>query len=202
MHRQSLHFEKLLEPIEPRGYEEVNPFQDTAEFRLLDEVKDISEELRIIQDVAKQQALVLQGLADNSRGKVNDSDEKGSSGIDKIQAKRMDYFLVHRPKILKSAVDDLVNKASSTGNAILHLLDLKQKQANIFEARSATKMARESEKSSETIMLVRTAVVVHLEDLLTMNSSPLLPSSLSVAHHPFSIRSDPTDDHSSHCQRL
>ena len=155
MNQQSLHFEKLLVPMEPTGDEDTNPFQATAEFRLLDEAKDIFDELHVIQDITKVQARVLQALGDTSRGYQKTDSTSTKSTIDKVQAKRIAYFLAERPAAFHSVVDDLVEKAAIAGRAVLEILDLKQKQANIFEARSATKMARESEKSNETIMLVR-----------------------------------------------
>ncbi|ETN45935.1 uncharacterized protein HMPREF1541_00117 [Cyphellophora europaea CBS 101466] len=162
MNQQSLHFEKLLVPMEPTGDEDTNPFQATAEFRLLDEAKDIFDELHVIQDITKVQARVLQALGDTSRGYQKTDSTSTKSTIDKVQAKRIAYFLAERPAAFHSVVDDLVEKAAIAGRAVLEILDLKQKQANIFEARSATKMARESEKSNETIMLFTIITIIFL----------------------------------------
>jgi hypothetical protein len=128
MDRQSFCFSHLPIVLEPGADDADNPFEAATEFRLLEEAKDILDELQMIRDVNNQQVSVLKLLADNS------------VGTERMQKVRKRFFLRDQPK--------------ARAEAIIHLLDLKQKQANIFEARSATKIVRESEKSGETIMLV------------------------------------------------
>lgn len=142
MDRQSICFSHLPIVLEPGTDDADNLFEAATEFRLLEEAKDILDELQMVRDVNKQQTSVLSLLADKSF----------SDG--RWQKTRKQFFLRDKPKARAGTVEDLCKKAENAYNAIIHLLDLKQKQANIFEARSATKMVRESEKSGETIMLV------------------------------------------------
>jgi len=162
MDKQSVYLQKLPILVEPRADDANNPFQAVPEFRLLAEAKDIVDELQVIKDINKQQSSTLRSLAENSYKR------------DTFQEKRKTFFLEKRPAAIAETVDDLLEKADKAYKAILHLLDLKQKQANIFEARSATKMVRESEKSGETMMLVRVLRFCGALHLLTeTNSSPL-----------------------------
>jgi hypothetical protein len=142
MDRQSFCFSHLPIVLEPGADDADNPFEAATEFRLLEEAKDILDELQMIRDVNNQQVSVLKLLADNS------------VGTERMQKVRKRFFLRDQPKARAETVKDLYEKAETAYEAIIHLLDLKQKQANIFEARSATKIVRESEKSGETIMLV------------------------------------------------
>lgn len=166
MEQQSLHFQALPITVEPRGDEEDNPFQATAELQLLGESKDVLDEISLIKSVTNEQAAVLAKFADNTWA----YDKKAGGArvpIDSVQRKRQNLFLKRRPAALRSVVNSINVKAKDAYNAISNVLDLKQKQANIFEARSATKMVRESEKSSETLMLVGIATIDFARSWLT-----------------------------------
>jgi len=67
---------------------------------------------------------------------------------------RKHFFLKEMLGTGRQVVKDLCEKGNAAYQAIIHLLDLKQKQASLFEAKSATIMVRESEKLNETLMLV------------------------------------------------
>jgi hypothetical protein len=87
-------------------------------------------------------SLILKLLSDNS------------SGFEHNRNRWKKLFLRDKPKERLEIVKDLCEKGVASYKTILHLLDLKQKQANVFEARSGTKMVPESKKFNETIMLV------------------------------------------------
>jgi hypothetical protein len=155
MDKQSICFSDLPITVDPGADDADNPFEAETEFRLLEEAKDILDELQMIRDVNKQQTSVLKLLADNSFGtEPTRRRRRFVSGPDPMQKTRIKFFLDEKPRARAETVGDLWEKAKAAYEAVIHLLDLKQKQANIYEARSATKMVRESEKSGETIMLV------------------------------------------------
>jgi hypothetical protein len=140
MNNQSICFSHLPIILEPGADDTDNPFEAATEFRLLEEAKDILDELQMIRDINKQQTSVLKLLADNSFGAepIQNRWRRFLFGVGPIQNTRIKFFLHDKPKARAETVEDLWEKAKAAYTAVIHLLDLKQKQTNIFEVRSAT----------------------------------------------------------------
>ena len=136
-------------------------FEAGREFRLLEEAKDILDELRIMRDINFNQQTLLKTLSRISAFHVSE--------------KRKEYFLRDRPKERRDTMEETMLKAGSAYEAILHLIDLKQKQGNLFQATairdllksnhaltsssqkildSTNETLQQSEKSGETLMVV------------------------------------------------
>lgn len=169
------------------------------EFRLLEEAKDILDELHIMRDVNVEQNTLLKTLysilhgGSEPEGQVPagflparvqmraPSRAQGPPRVDP-KTKITRYFLHEKPGQRAQLVGETVHKAEAAYEAILRLIDAKQRQANLFQARSiktllafnnrimdqtrtltesnqailqsAKRTMQESEKSGETLMVV------------------------------------------------
>ncbi|KAH8810868.1 hypothetical protein F5884DRAFT_261802 [Xylogone sp. PMI_703] len=114
------------------------------EIELLEEIKDIRDELSILQNICEEQQNILQKLfnlisrppSETSQHIERDSVlsyYKGQSGID-----------LRIERIRKLQTD-----ATTAYDSINHLLDLKQKDANIYEAVESRKQAEQTHVQAE-----------------------------------------------------
>lgn len=110
-----------------------NPYEDISiETGLLDEVKDILDELNILKNLAIDQKAVYERW-------------KSVSGME-------DYTHLG-PSETKEDIDDMIEDAKSVQSAINTLLDLKQKEATILEAQAAR-------RQSDAVMVFTTVTII------------------------------------------
>ncbi|RDW57478.1 hypothetical protein BP6252_13738 [Coleophoma cylindrospora] len=115
-------------------------FDITAETELLVEIKDIRDELNILRMVLTDQEAVIKDFNESVaqlKGELTSPQEKQSVGHNEV----LDSH-VYR-------IQQMESLAANTHQAINHLLDLKQKQANASEARSARKQAEATRLMAE-----------------------------------------------------
>lgn len=129
------------------------------EFRLLEEAKDILDELHIMRDINVQQNALLKTFYSLSL-------------FNKTELSQ--HYLEDKPKERAEVIDETVKKAQFAHEAIIRLIDTKQRQTNLFQARSIKKLLgsnnkildsanqtmQQSEKSGETLMVVSSLVKV------------------------------------------
>jgi len=179
-------------------------FDITNEISNLREIKDIIDELHMIDDVLNQQkrALkmyknVLEDNHDKSVMKLARNVEFRKSIIEQLQKDaNQTYGAV---SVLCRLLDIEMLRNTDAWSKIVDLLDLKQKQANVSEARSgrfqaeqATRQAVETAKQGTSIMLVSSPTDQGFLQPDKHRSSPLLQFYLCV--FPFRTRSYPSDN--------
>jgi hypothetical protein len=129
-------------------------FQATREFRLLEESKDIVDELAMLVDLSNTQATVLEKLKANS----TELDETRSRSL-----------LIERPKARGEAIAELKAKALSAHDDVLHLINIKQQQANILQASAMGRLLA----STNTILKSNGDILGNSAQLLTAHSDLL-----------------------------
>ncbi|KAI1277697.1 hypothetical protein F5Y07DRAFT_407244 [Xylaria sp. FL0933] len=118
------------------------------EVELLVEIQDIQDELDIIKMVLDEQYSVLtvpQDRADDHE-KSNETLSNGTFPI--VDGKPVDYYTTAN----KRTVEAMRVRAADVYRRINHLIDLKQKQANLQEARYAREEATSAAKEGKTIL--------------------------------------------------
>ncbi|KAG9248494.1 hypothetical protein BJ878DRAFT_27946 [Calycina marina] len=121
-------------------------FSITDETQLLGEIKDINDELNILQMVLNDQLSTLKEFSElmhdsnSTKGKQkdHDHDEKSPAMV------RIENIKSHMQKLAK-----MERLAEKTYKSLNHLLDLKQKQANVSEALIARKQAEKMAAQAE-----------------------------------------------------
>ncbi|PVH73425.1 hypothetical protein DL98DRAFT_51819 [Cadophora sp. DSE1049] len=155
----------------------------TQEITNLREIKDISDELRMIEDVISQQQLALNMFHDIAGRKKWAADT-----------------LLQNTRKRKETIEQLHKDASHTYSQIVDLLDLKQKQTNVSEARSsrfqaelankqaeqAALQAIETTKQGKSIMLFTTVTILFLPlstvaSLFSLNAKELNGGNLRIS---------------------
>ncbi|RYP29124.1 hypothetical protein DL767_006894 [Monosporascus sp. MG133] len=129
------------------------------EVELLVEIQDIRDELNIIKRVLDDQHSVLT---------VPDSEDNRKSAKSKkhilhatfpdVDGKAVDSHV----NVNRNTIEHMISRAGDVSNAIYHLIDLKQKQANITEARYARKEAKSAAKEGRTILALTIVNMIFL----------------------------------------
>ncbi|RYP58456.1 hypothetical protein DL769_008947 [Monosporascus sp. CRB-8-3] len=129
------------------------------EVELLVEIQDIRDELNIIKMVLDDQHSVLT---------VPDSEDNRKSAKSKkhilhatfpdVDGKSVDSHV----NVNRKTIEHMISRAGDVYNAIYHLIDLKQKQANITEARYARKEAKSAAKEGRTILALTIVNMIFL----------------------------------------
>lgn len=145
MERQTTLYSKMSQAIRTDKFN--NDFKAGEEFRLLEAAKDILDELRIMRDINSRQTTLLRDLY--------------QLPISENSVQGRERFLKIKPQERKEVIKEMEKKADAAYKAIIHLIDLEQKQGNLFQAiasrdlLAATKVTLEqSEKSGKTLMVV------------------------------------------------
>lgn len=128
-----------------------------TETKLLAEIKDIKDELRILDMVLQSQLHVLPGLADHI------VDELG--GRNNLEGREIERRKREQLKLIEVHIKDLERmkgQATSVESSLAHLLDLKQKHANAFEARFARDQAQLTAKQGQTILVFTIVTIIFL----------------------------------------
>ncbi|KAK2765549.1 hypothetical protein FQN54_008403 [Arachnomyces sp. PD_36] len=137
------------------------------ETRLLAEVKDIADEIRIIMTVLQAQKSVMENTdlsGNHNSASWEEVEEAINSSIAEFQ-------------VMKAHAEEIHVSLSN-------LLDLKQKQANVSEARSARERAQETAKQGNVIMIFTVFTVI------------FLPLSFMASFFALNITQFPTDSRS------
>jgi hypothetical protein len=106
------------------------------ETAVLLEIKDIRDELNIIKMVLQSQIQILPDFA----GHIED-EQGGKKSAEAVEIRKK---LKEQTKVIEGHIKDLARmdkQAELIYNSLSHLLDLKQKHANAFEARFARDQA-------------------------------------------------------------
>lgn len=148
------------------------------EFRLLEEAKDILDELLIMRDISLKQSTLLETLLDLLAEKWDESNREWDSTFEK----RKEFFLQKKPRERFDVIRGTIKKADAAYDAIIHLIDMKQRQGSLLQAiairdllrsnnqvldsthkmtessqsilSSTNQTLQQSEKSGETLMVV------------------------------------------------
>ncbi|CAG8971164.1 hypothetical protein HYALB_00010139 [Hymenoscyphus albidus] len=125
------------------------------EITLLEEVKDIRDELNILRSILGEQKSLLNRLLDLVAGRqVGDKKAVETDPVLNYYSERSDINM--RIKKVKKMDAD----AATTYASINHLLDLKQKHANLSEASQAREQAEQTTKQGRTIMVFTTVTII------------------------------------------
>ncbi|KAK7222772.1 hypothetical protein V2G26_010775 [Clonostachys chloroleuca] len=125
--------------------EAIELFKANDEFRLLEQVKDVLDELRMIHDIHQKQMTVMRKFSSlDWRGKtVVESEAK--------MRKQKVYLLEKRPKERQQTLDDLHEKSKAAYNSIIHLIEIKQTRENLYQAMSTHKILNSSRDLLQSI---------------------------------------------------
>ena len=128
------------------------------ETALLAETKDIRDELNMISMVLKNQTSILEsmenGVLEELKGGHNQQRQTEAKKRFREQLKVIDVHL--------KDVERMDMQARGIYTSLTHLLDLKQKHANAFEARFARDQAAFSSRQGQTIMVFTIVTIVFL----------------------------------------
>jgi Mg2+ and Co2+ transporter CorA len=132
------------------------------ETSLLAEIKDIRDELNIIAMVLSYQSSILPEFTDHITEELRkDGSRKATDAvvgeIRKRAREQMRVLDVHRKDI-----ERMDKQADGIYTSLAHLLDLKQKHANAFEARFARDQAVIAGRQGQTIMVFTIVTIIFL----------------------------------------
>ncbi|KAL4903579.1 hypothetical protein BDW74DRAFT_155782 [Aspergillus multicolor] len=116
------------------------------ETTLLKEIKDICDELNILKNLAEDQERVWRQVC-----KLEGSTQTPGGPSAYIT-----------PKDIKDEITEMVKEAEAVQTTINSLLNLKQKQANLEEAKSAREQAQATARQTDTIMVFTIVTIVFL----------------------------------------
>ena len=152
-------FEKFKDEIEKhkKNPEITDQTSDIApEINLLEEIKDVLDELNIIKIVLDKQADLFQQLTDLVMG-------TGAYRLAETSAEK--GFVAYYREL--SGIDDstreverMIENAKATYVSINHLLDLRQKNANLQEAAWSRKASQDATKQQRTIMVFTIVTII------------------------------------------
>ncbi|KAH8766931.1 hypothetical protein F5882DRAFT_510319 [Hyaloscypha sp. PMI_1271] len=124
----------------------------SAESKLLKEVKDILDELKMIDAVLSDQQKVLDLNASTTREFV------GLDFQDMNSWKQMTKVVSE----IQESFNNMREHARSIEVGLEHLLDLKQKQANLWEARSSREGAESTAAQGNTLLVFTVVTIIFL----------------------------------------
>ncbi|EPE32023.1 hypothetical protein GLAREA_12105 [Glarea lozoyensis ATCC 20868] len=127
------------------------------EVELLVEIQDIRDELRIIEMVLEDQYTVLADV-ENETQQPKSLTHISRAKFPPVDGKPVDSHV----KFNRRSIEHMVLGARDVYNAIYHLIDLKQKQANITEARYARREANSAAKEGRTILALTIVNMIFL----------------------------------------
>lgn len=128
-----------------------------TETKLLKEVKDIQDELGILLQIVDDQQGVHKDIRATFGPLLNVEGGHYRARYSGILEEQ--HVLLEQQK---AEIENMLKQVKSTYKSITDLLDLKQKQANVFEARAARKLAVETARAGGTLMVFTIVTVVFL----------------------------------------
>ncbi|KAH0848082.1 hypothetical protein FOPE_01699 [Fonsecaea pedrosoi] len=127
------------------------------EIALLEEIKDIRDELNILRSICTDQDAVLKTLSKLATG---GDDSEGKTVANDLT---LDYYRQRSNIDTRIArIDKMQRDILMAYDAMNHLLDLKQKDANILEAVEARHQAEATTKQGRTIMVFTIVTIIFL----------------------------------------
>ncbi|KAL8734987.1 MAG: hypothetical protein Q9166_001112 [cf. Caloplaca sp. 2 TL-2023] len=127
------------------------------ETALLAETKDIRDELNMILMVLTHQTSVLKDMEHALLEEAKGSRQQLQSEIKKRYKEQLKVVEIHQKD-----VERMGKQAEGIYTSLTHLLDLKQKHANAFEARFARDQAAFTGRQGQTIMVFTLVTIVFL----------------------------------------
>jgi hypothetical protein len=128
-----------------------------TETKLLAEIKDIKDEIRILDMVLQSQLNVLPSLSEHIVVELGGKKTPEASEIERRKKEQLKIIEVHIKDL-----ERMRGQATSVEGSLTHLLDLKQKHANAFEARFARDQAQLTAKQGQTILVFTIVTIVFL----------------------------------------
>ncbi|KAL8824362.1 MAG: hypothetical protein Q9170_008184, partial [Blastenia crenularia] len=125
-------------------------FDNRADLDALLELRDIEDELNTISKLLNDQHGVVNEMTTNL---MRRSSGMGLKFLDDAN---------HRIKEYRAQVEGMLNSARAAQTAFKELLDMKQKQANIFEAHSARKQTEVAADQSRSVMIFTVFTIIFL----------------------------------------
>ncbi|KAI3318081.1 hypothetical protein HD806DRAFT_540551 [Xylariaceae sp. AK1471] len=129
------------------------------EIELLVEIQDIRDELNIIKTVLDEQSSVL--TIPHDEGGYGSRKSKENISLDtfpRVDGKTAGYYA----NVNRKTIERMISRATEVYSAVYHLIDLKQKQANIAEARYARKEASSAAKEGRTVLALTIVNMIFL----------------------------------------
>ncbi|RYP90967.1 hypothetical protein DL770_002883 [Monosporascus sp. CRB-9-2] len=150
----------------------INPEGD-----LLKEAKDIIDEIHIILKIQSQQQIVMKAFVKHveqillRRGRESAKNRAPNDVAEKPEDPEEDsarrtlrraHDLLNDVEDRTKELVDLLDNAKTTSNALKDLLNLKQQQAGVIEAREAVKIASETKKQGQYIVMFTGITIIFL----------------------------------------
>lgn len=143
-----------------------------TETKLLAEIKDIRDELNILNVVLESQMVALEGFEEIVLGEIRSSDSGSGSGNGGSNRRATDAIVaeirkrsreqLRRVEYRLRDLDRMDNQAHTLYRGLTDLLDLKQKHSNALEARFAGDQAVIAARQGQTIMVFTIVTIVFL----------------------------------------
>ncbi|PSS00996.1 hypothetical protein BD289DRAFT_423157 [Coniella lustricola] len=133
-----------------------------SETMLLAEIKDIQDELNIIDEVLRLQSSVLEKLQLNIEQELR---IEGSRKITDLILKDIKNRYQEQMRLITERhhdIERMCDQASGITMSLTNLLDLKQKHSNALEARFAREQAIIAAKQGQTIMVFTIVTIIFL----------------------------------------
>ncbi len=127
--------------------------------RLLAEIKDIRDELNMIRMVLQSQTQAMGEFADRTRGRSSSGRKSDEAADMQASGATSSSRSSTRTSPTSSA---WTHTPTSSTTRLTHLLDLKQKHSNAFEARFARAQAVLQARQGQTIMVFTIVTIVFL----------------------------------------
>ena len=144
----------------------------SIETQLLAEIKDIQDELAILNMVLQYQINVLPELAEhviaefsNSSSTATGAGNGGGGGKRSHAAGEIDRKVKEQVRMIQTHMKDMDRMRKQTEGiytSLTNLLDLKQKHANAFEARFASNQAALTARQGQTVLLFTIVTIIFL----------------------------------------
>ncbi|ETS76757.1 hypothetical protein PFICI_12144 [Pestalotiopsis fici W106-1] len=147
-----------------RQYEKPPRRDIRQEIELLREVKRILDELNIIKTVLLSQKSVLdEAFSYIAKPPGRQGGWTSMSTADREIVGVVDYYrTLSKVDLVHQEVDKLIHDAKEVQNNINHLLDLRQKDANLSEAIWTRKSSEDTTRQSRTVMVFTVVTIVFL----------------------------------------
>ncbi|POS74046.1 ankyrin repeat and protein kinase domain-containing protein 1 [Diaporthe helianthi] len=132
------------------------------ETKLLAEIKDIQDELNIIDVVLSSQVNVLKEFQNNITDELRvEGSRRTTDGVIK-EIRRRFQEQERLLEVHQNDLDRMEEQADSIYSSLTNLLDLKQKHSNALEARFAREQAIIAAKQGQTIMIFTIVTIIFL----------------------------------------
>lgn len=133
-----------------------------VETSLLAEIKDIRDELNIIGMVLSYQASILPEFADHIIDELRKDGSKKATDAVVVEIKKRSRDQLRVLDVHQRDLERMDKQAESIYTSLTHLLDLKQKHANAFEARFARDQAVTAGRQGQTVMVFTIVTIIFL----------------------------------------